>query len=484
MKKKHLLLGAIIATSSLFTLISCGNKQTVTTASSSASRQPVESSTTTTIPTSRLPQYNLEDNEISLKVFNEYKKTFSNITYDDFRINGRRYVLNNEIEYDYNSSYIKLNLDYTFKVKEIRLKDTNGNFISEVMSNYINNEWIRVSEFKYYNGEKLRTYELVLNNDGSINHETINNYDENGNRLSYTWTAFVNNSYSSKDESILSEGKNLYRTYYKYIDGEWVKTKKEIYINDEKYDLYLINFDRDGNFQNRYEYTYDDQGNKLSEIYSKFNGTLWEYLEKKEYSYELDTNRVTTISYEYANNDWYYYSKTIETFDSNRNSILAIVLKYENNEWVNDYKLEHTYDNLNELSEIVSKYVNGEWVYQEKEENTYDQNDNVLCYSYSIYDGNNWVYRYKYEYTYDENDSRLTKVYSDYTKKGWKIIKEYIYTKLYYNNNHEDQLVCMYHIDDEGEYTEKFIYTYDEAGEIASVETYKYVNGEWVLKQD
>ena len=83
MKKKTLLLGAILISTTLLTLASCANASVNTTTSNttsvtpSSSNQP-EASSSTYIPTSIEPSYRIEDNEITLMVFNEFKKSFPN----------------------------------------------------------------------------------------------------------------------------------------------------------------------------------------------------------------------------------------------------------------------------------------------------------------------------------------------------------------------------------------------------------------------
>ena len=151
----------------------------------------------TTSTSSQTPVYNLEDNELSQKVFNEIKKTLPNITYDEFLLYGRKIgAYSDHIELEYSSIRISIALDGTFRSKYEYTYDANGKKSTETCSKYKNNEWIKTNESIYINGEAKIIYWVSFNLDGTFKSKYEYTYDESGNQLT--------------------------ETRYDYIDGNWV----------------------------------------------------------------------------------------------------------------------------------------------------------------------------------------------------------------------------------------------------------------------
>ena len=144
-------------------------------------------------------QYNLvQDNEISKSIFNEFSnefsKTYSDVTYEDFLIYCDFYDSNEGLKnyhyYHYLSGVIRLDLNDSFVSKVIYLDN------KRTESLYLNNEFVKIKEEQKIKYTYKITYLLKLKEDNTFDTKTEYTYDESG--------------------SLLTE------TKYVYQNGEWV----------------------------------------------------------------------------------------------------------------------------------------------------------------------------------------------------------------------------------------------------------------------
>ena len=269
----------------------------------------------TTSTSSQTQVYNLEDNELSQKVFNEIKKSLPNITYDEFLLYGRKIgAYADHIELEYSSIRISIALDGTFRSKTEYTYDANGKKSTETYSRYINNEWIKTNESIYFYGEAKLIFSLYLNPDGTFSSKYEYTYDEKGNELSIINSEYENNA--------------------------WVY-----------------------NYKN--EYTYDANGKKTTETYSKYKNNAWVYILKFESTYDEKGNPLTFTNSIYKNNAWVYMDKSEYIYDANGKMLKSIYSEYINDEWVYTYKYEYTYDERGDQLIARYNYIDGKWVLQD-----------------------------------------------------------------------------------------------------------------------
>ena len=384
MKKKKIFGTLLMSTLIACSLASCSKDKdesysnssktscVISSASSNTSSNTNSNANSNTSPSANASQSasssDIENHDLlAEKVYEEFKLSFPTATYDDFLLNSKK-TESNEIKYEYMSSYITLDLNGTFISKNIIIKDEFDNDLIKTYSKYINDAWVKIVESIYINGEEKEVYHLDLNSDNTFNYKEEYTYDENGNELTYT--------------------------YSKYINDAWVRIAESIYINGEEKEVYSLYLNSDDTFNYKYEYTYDENGNRLTNTYS-----------------------------EYINNEWVNTSKWEYTYDENGNQLTSIYSEYIDNAWVDTKKWEYTYDeNGNVLTETYLKYIDNVWVYIYKYEYTYDENGNRLTNTYSEYINNEGVDTSKWEYTYDENGNQLTSIYSEYIDNAWVIV--------------------------------------------------------------
>lgn len=340
--KKRVLFLALFGAISIASLTSCGNQDTSTITTES-----------TIETTTKRKDYKIEDSGLSQMVYNEVLKSYPDLTYDDFRLNGDiQYGDCTVYKYDKLSIGVKNN-EFVFKTIVI-----DGKYIS---SNYINNEWIKTSEGMYINGQYHYTYKLSLNSDGTFNFKEEATFDDAGNELVSTVSEYINNewviasfrnyknntgcsyhlnsdgTYEAKNESTYDDaGDVLTDAYSKYINGKWTIIECEDYEHKTRSYFHL---DSNGIYKSRDEYTYDDAGNEATYVYSM---------------YSL-----------YENGEWAYISKTENTYDEKNRLIICVDSLYKNDTWAYDSMIEITYDdNGDALTETNYDYVDGQWVLQ------------------------------------------------------------------------------------------------------------------------
>lgn len=498
MKKKAFIYTLIASSFLLSALTSCDTNDIATSTIETTSK-PIDTTTNTVL-----------DNLLN-KAYNEFKNSFENISYDNFKLEVETSKDENEIKLSYMSSYITVNIDGSFIDKEICIHDENDNILSKTYSKYVNEKWVILKESKSIQNNEVVLYSIALDQNGSFTFRYDYTYNEEGHRLTKTESHFVSN--------------------------EWVKTREMIYINNEEEIIYSIAFNADNSFSSKTEYTYDENGKILSETQSFFKDNEFVYTYKDEYEYNGLDNEIRS-RYEYINNNWVLLSKKKNskydlfhiylnndgsfeskheyTYDDDNNLLTHAISKYLNNEWVktNEFayfgdmglttynlvydndgtfisKTEYTYpDNattVTSLTKTVSKYVNNTWVvtykakyidsremmtYQvsildntlnSKEECTYDDDGNLITHIFTKYDNGEWEYSKKTEYTYDIRGKELQVIQKRLNNTEWVISNKtlYIYDENYALNSKED-------------------YTYDSEGNHSTVVFSRYINKEWV----
>ncbi|MBR6287979.1 MAG: hypothetical protein IKR19_01370 [Acholeplasmatales bacterium] len=342
MKKRYFVLGAFLAMTSLFTLASCDEK---------------ENGDNTNIT------HVVEDNELSLKVFNEYKKSLPNISYDDFLVNGRMYVIfDGEFLYDYSSSTIYLHSDGSFKREEIHDYDENGNHSLAFIANYVDGKWLTEKDI-VFETDKFTSRYFTYTEDGS--------YDRKAEDV------YVNNALVS-------------RFQYVYLNNDWLKTAEFTNTDHGFIALYDSSYDSERKVLTKKEYKYNEDNNIVTTTFSDYANNSWVVTKKEEYTYDEESKRTSTTKYDLTNEDWVITEK-IEyinevqfpgyrdyNYQDGKLYSISLYRLYANGNW-------YRYRKLNVI------YVDSDGEYESKIEYSYDFYDNVTETKNYIYENDQWV---------------------------------------------------------------------------------------------
>ena len=176
---------------------------------------------------------------------------------------------------------------------------------------------------------------------------TYDNEDRQIIQIHYRWDDERNN-WSKKEKSEMVYDSNGNKTTFNYRwedDSNWEETEK--YKSEYTYDknrnltMYIIyQWDDDWKEYEKHEYTYDNRGNQILEIFYKTYD--WDEDEKYESIYDNKGNKTMDIHYYWRNNDWGKSSKFEYTYDDNGNRIMFIYYHWEDeiNDWEKLYKCE------------------------------------------------------------------------------------------------------------------------------------------------
>lgn len=519
MKKKELICALAASTLFLGTLTSCDINGVI--------GKPTETTTNITETNTTETTTNTASDELLNKVFNEFKKSFKNITYDEFIKDVERHDSNQYLNFTYKESYIILYPSYTFKSKKIRIKENDTWYVYE--SEYKFGEWVLVGKYintdgndipvyvlsavEYRNGQyyskdevfydgdiKTRINSLYINEEWVYNSKTEYTYDKYNHDL-YRTSTYINNEWivieervNYKDHSIIiySLALNLngsFNTKYvceydkdgnpvksitaKYVNNEWVTINESTYIDGILNYFYSISLSDDGSFFSKLEYTYDEEGNHLTETYSEYINNGWVKIEEKA-RYGNELQKVYSVD---LNEDGSLSKKEEYTYDLDGNPLSYSYSKYFKNEWV---KVREFIWYSNQKCIVYELELDDDSFYT-KNEYTYDANGNPLANIYSMYQNNGWKYIFKYERKYDEGTNNVTSaIYYKHNNVEWVYSEKTEYT---YNENNECiTVIKSSYKNKEWEYTNKWEYTYDEAGNKTNTLEYSYSDGGWVLE--
>ncbi|MGM9817228.1 MAG: Ig-like domain-containing protein [Lepagella sp.] len=167
-------------------------------------------------------------------------------------------------------------------------------------------------------------------------------YDENHNMLTAeqaTWYADQDQWFSTmKWENVYDENGNmLTQTYFNRWMGssDWTKGSQFSWEYDEAGNLtrYAISMwsDYSGQYSPYivYDYTYDENGNKLSEILTQYDNPSYYYI----YTYDENNNMLSFTHQKWNGTDWYNYMLVDYTYDDQNRQTQAITQLWNNEQW-------------------------------------------------------------------------------------------------------------------------------------------------------
>ncbi|MCB9202952.1 MAG: T9SS type A sorting domain-containing protein [Flavobacteriales bacterium] len=192
---------------------------------------------------------------------------------------------------------------------------------------------------------------------------------------------------------------------------------------------------------NGYDYSYDDNGNLISEVeyYWDSSNSTWKNQSITLYNYNTD-NKVVQEIYQYWDGTQYINSyKTTYSYNSAGSITQMINQNWNGTQWENESKSDFTYDNGkilvvlfqdwngtqwinneqsvplfigNNLTNISTKQWDGtQWNDSEEDILSYNSNNKVITWENRVWNGFIWDEEDRTEYTYDANGNRSTESY-------------------------------------------------------------------------
>ncbi len=193
------------------------------------------------------------------------------------------------------------------------------------------------------------------------------------------------------------------------------------------------------NGQTRYTYSYDSNGNILTELVSTWNSSAWMDYTRVNYTYDTQNNLITEFSELWSNTKWVNAGRHTYTYDSQGNKMTDLYEFWATNAWVNFSKFSYTYDIQGCLmKDLYERWVIAAWKNVYCDTCTYDSNGNELIRLKKSWSNlNTWIDSERNTYTYDTQGNRIT--FLNEFAASWKNEKT-IWVGNYYTTYTYDEL--------------------------------------------
>ena len=177
--------------------------------------------------------------------------------------------------------------------------------------------------------------------------------------------------------------------------------------------------------------TYTVNHNVVSQTDKKWNGSDWTYSDSTHFTYDANGNKVASYGTVWSdtNNSWISSSFDIFVYDSVGNQELALNEQWDDSLWANNQMVKYTYDSASNLIRgLVQNWADTNWVNFYKEDYTYDSAGNRLSYTGEIWNDSVWVNDQHYDYTYDDLGQMETGTGENWNDSIWTYFEKGQYT--------------------------------------------------------
>lgn len=237
----------------------------------------------------------------------------------------------------------------------------------------------------------------------------------------------------------------------------------------------IINISKDDGEQRRITYTYDNMGNKLTELTEILSNNIWEEYEYREYIYDNMGNILTELFTVLSPKIWWASERLTFIYNLNGNLVTRLreLWNQVDKQWENYKRYIYSYDNNgNKLNELLEYWEDEEWKTSNRYTYTYDQNGNVLTEVWNS--GINDLLEETTTYTYHQNGNISTKLYEN--DEGER--------NSYTFDNNGNILTSIFEMD--GRMVDSTSCTYNQSGNILTKfhKKYNWSNYDWTNYRD
>ena len=161
----------------------------------------------------------------------------------------------------------------------------------------------------------------------------------------------------------------------------------------------------------RSTYTYDANGNRLTDLDEVWSNGQWVRSERLSFAYDANRRLISDLTEDWSNGQWVNSVRYTYTNDSKGNTLTQVYEVWSNGQWVNSARFSFAYDANGKLvSNLEEHWSSGQWVNAVRFTYTNDANGNRLTELNESWSNGLWVSRYRFTYTFDANGNRLTEV--------------------------------------------------------------------------
>ena len=213
----------------------------------------------------------------------------------------------------------------------------------------------------------------------------------------------------------------------------------------------------------KYTYTYDNNGNQLEQIWHYWDGSTWANDERFTYTYDINNNLIEYIGQYWDGSTWVSSYRYTYTYDSNSNQIEWINQNWDGSTWVNNWRYTSTYDsNGNQIEQIYQTWDGSAWVSSYRDTYTYDSNGNQIEQINQNWDGSSWVDSGRWTFTYDSNGNQIESIRQEWDGSNWVSLDRY--TSTYDSNGNQMEYLYQEWAGSTWVNSWRDTYTYDSNG--------------------
>jgi len=219
---------------------------------------------------------------------------------------------------------------------------------------------------------------------------------------------------------------NTISDYWKYRDGtQWVSYYLITYLYDANGNKTskLWEYWNAGELVKDFRYSYSiDSGNETALVLGEFwDGSQWG--NDVRYTSTFDSNGNLTLYLKelwILSNVWENSLLDTHTYDSNGNMILGLYEYWDGTQWVKDWRFPFTYDSTGNLTIEFWEFWDGsQWLNDERYTNTYDSTGNLTYFLDEFWDGSEWENGFQKTYNFDSNGNMTLGFYEGWNGSQW-----------------------------------------------------------------
>ncbi|NOX84563.1 MAG: T9SS type A sorting domain-containing protein [Chlorobi bacterium] len=219
---------------------------------------------------------------------------------------------------------------------------------------------------------------------------------------------------------VYSNGTNPQRYIYSYDSaGNKVSTYTELTTNGE------------WEYVSKDSATYDSVGNRLTSLSKIWKDGSWVNTSLSVYTYAVNHNVVTSVGKIWATDHWVYSDSSHFTYNVNGNKVASYGAVWSDTKsiWISSSFNLFTYDSMGNLKLSLSeKWGNSQWVNSQMAKYTYDTASNLINGLVQNWGDTKWVNFYQESYTYDSVRNRLSYTGETWNDSVWVNSQHYDYT--------------------------------------------------------
>lgn len=239
-----------------------------------------------------------------------------------------------------------------------------------------------------------------------------------------------------------------------------------------------------------YYFTYNANGNVLTEVVQNKYGTSYENADSTASTYDDNNNELSNVYSIWDENElvWIPQNKTVSTYNSNHQVLTQSTFTWDNDYklWLDETETKNNYKN-NLLKNSVKTTIGSDLA--DSTQYFYNSNnsiDSILYYTIDPLDATYVDLNKKEIYTYDLSN-RLTDI-TYYQVTTFGVYQTHKYVTTYDNNNYKNSEVYLIRDEDDTYWinTTKTVVTNDSYGNVTDSKdfTWDELSSEWIITED